>query len=89
MSTTSEPGNVHAAFDDDSDQFPVVTVTTPSTTRALANELKHFRDMARIESDPPTKALWQSLADQIDAYLNGEPAEQALNLSLFDHGATS
>lgn len=78
---------VGEAFEDDSDQYPFGP-PTPTTSRALSNELKHFRRMAEIESDEPTSALWTSLANQVDAYLNGAPLTEVHNLSLFDHGAT-
>lgn len=71
------------ADDDDADRYPEYTAPKPSTTAALRRELRHFRDMARIESHEPTSALWTSLADQIDAYIN--PTASHDEPALFAH----
>jgi len=68
---TDGPCTATEADEDDSDRYPTTpaTPTTPTTSRALANELKHFKRMAQIESDPPTRSLWQRLADEVETYL--------------------
>lgn len=57
------------ADDDDIDRYEI-RPPQPATKGALSRELRHFRDMARIESHEPTAALWRALAEQVEAYLN-------------------